>query len=910
MHKTVKAFFLALALTSAFCFGGTPAEYRDDGIPAGSAAATPTKGQVWVANGTNWIGLTVGTNGYVLTADSAEASGLKWAAAGGGGSGTVTSVATGNGLTGGPITNTGTIDLSLNASGGLSKTLGGGSNELGIAAGGIVNSHVNNAAAIGWTKISKTGSSFADFDTRSASDISSGTLAISRGGTGAGSASAAFDALSPLTTEGDLLYYTTTNARLAKGTALQQLRMNAGATAPEWFTPTTPAPVDATYITQTANGTLTNEQALSALSTGIVKNTTTTGVLSIAAAGTDYEVPLTFSTGLTRNTNTITVNTTQNIAKLSNLTGNGFVKTSGGDGTLSVDTNTYLTTAVTSVALALPTSIFDVSGSPVTTTGTLTATLDNQNANTVFAGPTNGAAAAPTFRSLVVADVPTLNQNTTGSAATLTTPRAIYGNNFDGSAALTQIIASTYGGTGNGFTKFSGPTTAERTFTLPDSDATLLYSGGPLGTPSSGTLTNATGLPISSGVSGLGANVATFLGTPSSANLINAVTDETGTGAAVFGTSPTIVTPTIAKLANLTSNGFVKTSGGDGTLSVDTTSYIAQSLLTTSGDIISRDGTGPIRVALGASGSTLVSNGSTPAWGQLNLASAQAVTGTLPLTNGGTGAATFTSGGVIYGNGTSALQVTAAPPDTGKVLGASGSVPAWRNFSGTSTKTGTYTVVAADANKVIKCDASGGAFTVDLTAAATLGDGFIVTIVKTNADTATSTNAVTIDANASETINGATTNRLQAQYAFVTLVCNGSNWDVMDAHDRVQITAASQTFGSSGAWFDAGGTSLALTPGTWMGNGFGQADFGSASTMANFVVGIFGTATGNDSAGLTLGTNRGSNPPPTSSYSSTVSIPDYKIAITSTTTYYCKINATYTGTAPQYHFRMSAVRIK
>lgn len=88
---------------------------------------------------------------------------------------------------------------------------------------------------------------------------------------------------------------------------------------------------------------------------------------------------------------------------------------------------------------------------------------------------------------------PTFNQSTTGSAATLTTARAIYGNNFDGSAALTQIIASTFGGTGNGFTKFTGPTTAERTFTLPDADATVLYSGGALGTPASGTATNLTG---------------------------------------------------------------------------------------------------------------------------------------------------------------------------------------------------------------------------------------------------------------------------------------------------------------------------------------------------------------------------------------------------------------------------------
>jgi hypothetical protein len=81
----------------------------------------------------------------------------------------------------------------------------------------------------------------------------------------------------------------------------------------------------------------------------------------------------------------------------------------------------------------------------------------------------------------------TLNQNTTGSAATLTTARAIYGNNFDGSAALTGIIASTYGGTGNGFTKFSGATTAEKTYTLPDATTTILTTNASVTVGQGGT---------------------------------------------------------------------------------------------------------------------------------------------------------------------------------------------------------------------------------------------------------------------------------------------------------------------------------------------------------------------------------------------------------------------------------------
>jgi hypothetical protein len=62
--------------------------------------------------------------------------------------------------------------------------------------------------------------------------------------------------------------------------------------------------------------------------------------------------------------------------------------------------------SVTSVALSAPASIFGVTGSPVTTSGTLALSLASQNPNTIFAAPT-GTAGTPTFRTLVNADIPT-----------------------------------------------------------------------------------------------------------------------------------------------------------------------------------------------------------------------------------------------------------------------------------------------------------------------------------------------------------------------------------------------------------------------------------------------------------------------------------------------------------------------
>jgi hypothetical protein len=112
---------------------------------------------------------------------------------------------------------------------------------------------------------------------------------------------------------------------------------------------------------------------------------------------------------------------------------------------------------------------------------------------------------------------------------------------------------------------------------------------GALGTPSSATLTNATGLPIATGVSGLGANVATFLATPSSADLAAAVTDETGTGALVFADSPTLVTPNIgvATATSVTTGpvfGSVQSLTGPG--AVNLTTYTTEFTSTGTGDAL------------------------------------------------------------------------------------------------------------------------------------------------------------------------------------------------------------------------------------------------------------------------------------------------------------------------------------
>jgi hypothetical protein len=94
----------------------------------------------------------------------------------------------------------------------------------------------------------------------------------------------------------------------------------------------------------------------------------------------------------------------------------GSVEAIGSGLTLSAGTLASTSGGVTSVALAAPAE-FTVSGSPVTSSGTLTLARASQNANRVFAGPASGAAAAPTFRALAAADLPVMGASGPSHAA-------------------------------------------------------------------------------------------------------------------------------------------------------------------------------------------------------------------------------------------------------------------------------------------------------------------------------------------------------------------------------------------------------------------------------------------------------------------------------------------------------------
>ncbi len=80
----------------------------------------------------------------------------------------------------------------------------------------------------------------------------------------------------------------------------------------------------------------------------------------------------------------------------------------------------------------------------------------------------------------------------------------------------------------------------------------------------------------------------------------------------------------------------------------------------------------------------------------------------------------------------------------------------------------------ASLNEMVLCDCAGGAITVNLPAASGNG-GRRIAIKKTDS----TANAVTVDGNSAETIDGAVTQSIGEQYDSLTLICDGTNWHIM-----------------------------------------------------------------------------------------------------------------------------------
>lgn len=300
------------------------------------------------------------------------------------------------------------------------------------------------------------------------------------------------------------------------------------------------APADATYVTQTPDATLTNEQALSALSTGLLLNTTGTGVLSIFG-GTSCTAKF------PRSLSASGAATCEEVALGTDTSGNYAASSSEGgpatDLACSVSPCVSATEVdATSANTVSKVVVRDASGN--FSAGTITATLSG-NASTATALAANGAN-CPAGQAPLGVDAAGAVESCT---AYLTAE--VDGSTTNELQSLFETIATSSG---------TSPVADSITDTLTiNGTAPVTVTGNATTDTITLSLADVTDCSANQFVTGSGANLSLVCAQPSASNLSNGTT---GTGAVVLQSSPTLTTPLIASFANATHDHSSTTQGG------------------------------------------------------------------------------------------------------------------------------------------------------------------------------------------------------------------------------------------------------------------------------------------------------------------------------------------------------------